>query len=100
MCGSLLSKLKAAGVSSVSAGILRFQGTRSRRRCSSGPSAPRLRADRGRGAMMAKVRTLIAEFGFEARESFFDWKPAGGMDEFLPTATEALSHKLKSPHGW
>lgn len=86
----LLSKLRAAGVSSVSAGILRFQGyEKSREMFERVSGVPASELIQGGSEMAEAVRKLIDEFGFEHREGFFNWRPEGGMDEFLPIVTEA-----------
>ena len=88
----LLSTLKEAGVGSVSAGALRFQGyAKSKEMFEEAVGTPAYEMMVGADAMMEKVRSLTEEFGFEARERFFDWKPAGGMEEFLPTAPIPIS---------
>jgi DNA repair photolyase len=88
----LLGKLRAAGVSSVSAGILRFRGYRESKEMFervAGVSAEELTA--GADETIARVRGLIAEFGFERRESFFEWRPEGGMEDYLPVTQEAAA---------
>jgi DNA repair photolyase len=80
----LLGKLREAGVSSVSAGMLRFQGYGESKEMFervSGVTFSEVSA--GAEATVAEVRRLIDEFGFERRESFFEWRPEGGLDRYL-----------------
>jgi DNA repair photolyase len=88
----LLGKLRAVGVSSVSAGILRFQGYRESKEMFervAGVPAEELTA--GADETISRVRRLIDEFGFERRESFFEWRPEGGMEDYLPLGQEATA---------
>ncbi len=79
----LLAALKEAGVGSVSAGALRFQGyARSKEMFEEAVGKSASEMITGADVIMERVRSLIAEFGFEPRDSFFEWRPKGGMEEF------------------
>jgi DNA repair photolyase len=83
-----IGKLRRAGVSVVRAGILRFQGYQESKvmfEKATGIDASRLTA--GWEETMDEVRGLIEEFGFEKREDFFEWKPDGGIEDYLPKAS-------------
>jgi DNA repair photolyase len=81
----LLGKLKAAGVSSVSAGILRFNGYQeSKEMFEKVSGTDTLELTVGAEETISAVRKMVGELGFEGRDSFFEWHPQGGMDEFLP----------------
>jgi DNA repair photolyase len=80
----LLGKLRAAGVSSVSAGILRFQGyEESRETFEEVSRVPAAELTVGAEETIARVRALIGEFGFEPGDSFFQWKPEGGIADYF-----------------
>ncbi|MDA4136064.1 MAG: radical SAM protein [Thaumarchaeota archaeon] len=88
----LLDKLRAAGVSSVSAGMLRFQGYGESKEMFervSGVAFSEVSA--GAEATLAEARRLIDEFGFEQRASFFEWKPEGGLDRYLSEEARGVS---------
>lgn len=72
---ALLRSLKEAGVSSVTAGILRIQGYEESRKMfeeATGVSAGGLIS--GGEVLIAEVRRKIAANGFEPAESFFAWR--------------------------
>ena len=54
-----------------------------------GVSAEELTA--GADETIARVRRQIADFGFERRESFFEWRPEGGIDDYLPVTQGAAA---------
>jgi len=88
----VLAELRRAGVSSVSAGILRFEGYRLSREMfeqTSGVSAQE--ATQGAGETIAAVREMIEEFGFEPSERFFEWKPERGIEQYMLQETAGAS---------
>jgi len=91
----LLRRLKSAGVSSVSAGILRFNGYQESKEMFervSGMDALELTA--GAEETISGVRKQIQELGFEGRDSFFEWRERGGMDEYLPRTGQVPAHPI------
>ncbi len=74
----LLVRLKEAGVGSVSANALRFQGyAGSKQMFEEAVGVPASQMSAGAEQMMERVRSLIERAGFERRETFFEWKPVG-----------------------
>jgi DNA repair photolyase len=81
---ALLGELKSAGVSSVTAGILRFQGYgESRRMFEEATGTSAASAMEGGEEMIAAVRRRVEAHGFEPAESFFHWRCADSLDQFL-----------------
>jgi DNA repair photolyase len=80
----LLESLKTAGVSSVSANALRFQGyDRSREMFERATGIPAPDLMEGAGETVERVRKLVRELGFEPIEDVFEWKPSRPIDEYL-----------------
>jgi len=81
---SLMKALRAAGVSAISPGILRFQGyPESKEMFEKAIGASSTDLTSGGDKVIAEVKGLIDEYGFEGIANVLDWQPKGGLDEFL-----------------
>ncbi|MDA4114296.1 MAG: radical SAM protein [Thaumarchaeota archaeon] len=80
----VMKALRAAGVSAISPGILRFQGYPESKEMFekvAGVSSTDLTL--GGDKVIADVEGLIEEYGFEGVGDVLDWRPKGGLDDFL-----------------
>lgn len=80
-----LGKLRGAGVSAVSPGLLRFQGyeeSKDHFEKSTGRSSAGLLE--GGEEIIGRARGLIREHGFEPIDQLLDWQPDSSLDEYAP----------------
>ena len=81
---SVMEALRGAGVSAISARILRFQDYPESRemfeKTIGGSSAD---STLGGEKIIAEVKELIDEYGFEDVATVLNWQPKGGLDDFL-----------------